>query len=457
MIRLATKEDFNEVKQIIEDGKEYHLKNNINQWFESYPDDKLISEDLNSNQCFVYEENNIIQGVMSLTIGKDENYNNVDGSFLVNNDNYCSIHRLGVKKEYYGKGVAKQLFDYAYLFAFNHHVDALRIDTSDENKVMTNLIVKKGYQRIGKFSLDDGYNGVAYELKLKKGLIITNAFSLSDSMKHSLERYLEEFKKLNVIIDHKTNKELLVYLDYDKLKTNLKYYDFIVYLDKDRHISKMLEKCGFKLFNKGDAIEVCDDKMLTHIALANNGILMPKTISSPLYYAGEDDGKFLTNVINELSFPIIVKEVYGSFGKQVYKIDNFDRLKKIREKLQHIPHIYQEYIETSKGRDIRVILVNKKVVACMERVSKNDFRSNIELGAKGYPLELNTKIKEMAEKIATILDLDYCGLDLLYGKENQYILCEVNSNAMFNEIEKVSKINVCKIYCEYIYKTIYGG
>ena len=88
--------------------------------------------------------------------------------------------------------------------------------------------------------------------------------------------------------------------------------------DKDRHISNLLEKAGYRLFNRASSIEVCDDKMLTHIALANEGIRMPKTIPSPLYYGGDDDGTFIKKMLTILDYPIIVKEVYGSFGKQVY-------------------------------------------------------------------------------------------------------------------------------------------
>ena len=43
-------------------------------------------------------------------------------------------------------------------------------------------------------------------------------------------------------------------------------------LDKDKYISLMLEKAGLRLFNSSLAIELCDDKMLTHIILAKNGI-----------------------------------------------------------------------------------------------------------------------------------------------------------------------------------------
>ena len=110
----------------------------------------------------------------------------------------------------------------------------------------------------------------------------------------------------------------------------------------------------------------------------------------------------------------------------------------------------QKMITTSIGRDIRVIVIGKKVFACMERVSKTDFRSNIELGGEGKPFDLPISFVDVAEKVATLLDLDYCGIDILIGENNEPIVCEVNSNAFFGGIESVTNKNVAKAYAEYI-------
>ena len=68
-------------------------------------------------------------------------------------------------------------------------------------------------------------------------------------------------------------------------------YDYVVFLDKDDHLARLLEKSGARLFNSAESIRLADDKMLTHIALTP--LPQPETISSPLFFAGEDDEKFL--------------------------------------------------------------------------------------------------------------------------------------------------------------------
>ena len=91
----------------------------------------------------------------------------------------------------------------------------------------------------------------------------------------------------------------------------------------------------------------------------------------------------------------------------------------------------------------------------MLRKSNGDFRSNAELGGTGYPYTPDKKFIEVAEKVANVLDLDYMGIDLLFGENGEPIVCEVNSNAFFGVMEKVTGVNVAKAYAEYIYEKVY--
>lgn len=282
-----------------------------------------------------------------------------------------------------------------------------------------------------------------------KGLILTNAFYMTDSLNWHIERFKEEFKKLNIILDSKRNNEVIAYIEGNKIICRLDY-NFIIYFDKDIHICRMLEKKGFKVFNSAYSMESCDDKMKTYIELSGHGIKMPKTINSPLMYKGNDDESFLLKIEKEFLYPIIVKECYGSFGMQVYKADNFEQLSLLREKLKYKPHLYQEFIREKAGQDIRVIVIGGKAVAAMLRKSETDFRSNLELGGKQYSIDANESFIKTAEWAAKILKLDYCGVDILFGKNDEPVLCEVNSNAYFLGIEKETKINIAALYAKHI-------
>ena len=204
-------------------------------------------------------------------------------------------------------------------------------------------------------------------------------------------------------------------------------------------------------------METCDDKMLTHIELSGKGIQMPETVAGLLCYTPDAQIKksTLENIERTLGYPVIVKESYGSLGKGVYKADNREQLLTLCERVKLIPHLFQKFVKSSEGRDIRVIVIGGKCVAAMQRTSNGDFRSNIELGGSGKPYEIDAKLNDICVRTAKILGLDYCGIDILFG-ENGYLVCEVNSNAFFGGIEKVTGENIARTYAEYIYKQIYG-
>lgn len=229
-------------------------------------------------------------------------------------------------------------------------------------------------------------------------------------------------------------------------------YDFVVYLDKDKYLGVMLEQAGLRLFNSARAVELCDDKASTYLALQGKGIRLAKMIPAPLCYNKKATVNefFLQNVESELSFPLVAKTSYGSFGAGVQLVHDMQQLKKVEQNLLHTPHFYQQYVKYSKGRDVRVIVVGGKALGGMERRAQGEeFRSNIELGGVGQAIDLDEAYIRTAERAASALGLDYCGVDLLEGKDGP-VLCEVNSNAFFEGFEQATGIDVAQAYARHI-------
>ena len=292
----------------------------------------------------------------------------------------------------------------------------------------------------------------------KKGLIFVNPYLVPKESIYQAERLKEEFNNLGVDIKIVSDGCFNVAMGGNEVSVLLPDADFAVYLDKDKYLSKILEKSGLRLFNCHDAIRVCDDKAETYIALSKNGVKFPKTIFGALCYnqSLQIKKEWVDKIIKELSFPIIIKESYGSMGKGIYLANDKDELLSAMEKVKTKPHLFQEYVSYKKGVDVRVIVIGGEVVASMERRNENDFRSNVAQGGSGVMVEINEEFINVAKKCAKILNLDYCGVDLLYGKDGEPIVCEVNSNAFIGGIEKTTGKNVAKEYVEYIIKTIYN-
>ena len=226
--------------------------------------------------------------------------------------------------------------------------------------------------------------------------------------------------------------------------------DFILFWDKDIHLARRLESEGIRLFNSADAIEICDNKILTASALSGK-IATPKTIISPKTFegVGYNNLNFVENATRVLGLPLIIKEAYGSFGAQVYLAKTLDEAKNIITSLGHKDFIMQEFISESIGRDVRVNVVGGKVVSAMERYNENDFRSNISNGGSMKKIVLTPEIEAITIKAAEIIGLDFVGVDVLFGNDGP-IVCEVNSNPHFKSSLECTGVDMSEKIMDYI-------
>jgi N-acetylglutamate synthase-like GNAT family acetyltransferase len=169
MIRKARIEDLNDILEVIKDAKELLRKNNSMQWQTSkYPDASIFLEDIRKGYLYVCEEDGKVGGVATLLEEPDENYHEIEGQWL-NDEKYYSIHRLAVKSEYYGRGIAKQLFKYFEEITKKAGIKNIRVDTTSENSVMHHLLNIFNYQVCGKIYLKtiEEYNErIAYQKTL---------------------------------------------------------------------------------------------------------------------------------------------------------------------------------------------------------------------------------------------------------------------------------------------------
>ena len=285
------------------------------------------------------------------------------------------------------------------------------------------------------------------------GIFVTNKYFISNSFIKIKEDFLNSAKKLNINLTPYNNIELIKILSSKSFNKP----DFVLFWDKDVKLAKYLESIGVRVFNSSESIRICDDKSLTYLNLINKDIKMPKTVFSPLIYYHDisKDDEFVSYVLDTFSFPFIFKECFGSFGQQVYMINSEQELRDRISKCGTWPFIIQEFIKESFGNDLRIYLVGDKIIGAMKRENKSgDFRANVELGGEASEYTINDAEANLAHKVKKELKLDFCGVDILFGKDNEPILCEVNSNAYFVSFNKVLKLDVSEYILSYIKNTI---
>lgn len=291
---------------------------------------------------------------------------------------------------------------------------------------------------------------------MKKGIIVRNAYFSAPQVDYQVERIKYELTALGAEVKVVKNGYDFFVNEKGEIASNLDGVDFCVFLDKDKYLGKMINSLGIKTFNPISAIEICDDKMLTVLALAGTGVKMPKTFSSPLCFTSgvKITTADLEPVKAELGLPFVIKLSFSSLGKGVFLANDLDTAVQIINERPFEPKIFQEFIPSSYGRDVRVICIGGKYLCAMQRISDGDFRSNAALGGRAEPFNPPKSFIETAEKVAKALKLDYMGVDLLFGKDGEPILCEVNSNAFFTVMEKTVNVNVAKAYAEHILNSL---
>lgn len=229
----------------------------------------------------------------------------------------------------------------------------------------------------------------------------------------------------------------------------LKKYDVIVtrpslIRDVDLSIAliEQMEMAGIPLFNNYNSILKAKNKIKTVQILDHYGIPIPKTV---VLQRPEDSAQAAKMVGG---FPVIVKNPFGSFGNGVTIIESMRALNSFLIWDKSL-YLLQEYVKYSKGKDIRVFVVNGKVVGSMMRsAKKGEFRSNIELGGIGTAVETTPEENAIAVRAIQALDLNYGGVDVMRSKTGPVVL-EVNSNPGFKALEKATGVNIAGAIIDY--------
>ena len=231
---------------------------------------------------------------------------------------------------------------------------------------------------------------------------------------------------------------------------------FVVFLDKDILLAKFLKNHGIPIFNDPEVIETCDNKANQYIELSKYGLPMPVTIIAPKVYPSFTiaDSGYYEKVLAKLGLPMIIKEGHGSFGMRVYLIETEEEFYVKTDELRGVDYVFQQFVESSRGRDIRVNIVGGEIVAAMYRHSETDFRANIANGGVAQTIELTTAQKELAIKAANAVGAEFAGVDLLFGKNEEPLVCEVNAAAHIRNIYNVTGINVADAMITYILREI---
>ena len=280
---------------------------------------------------------------------------------------------------------------------------------------------------------------------------------LEDS--YETQRLVEEFEKQDIKVRVVNPQDVDIYVDRDDRKSirvsgkSRPLPDFVIprtgsgttYFIKA--IIRHLERLGVILINGSESIDAVKDKLYSQQILGQSNLPVPKTllVKHPI------DVEFVERSLN---YPIIVKTLSGSFGAGVFLVEDRKQLRQLMRMAEITKPSYniiiQEFIEDSYGKDLRVFVLNGKVVGCMMRQSTDDdFRANITRGGEGIPYQITEEIEFLGGESARLLGLDIAGVDLLFSNGG-YKICEVNSSPGFEGMDKFTHTNIAEQIVTYV-------
>ncbi|MCB0650040.1 MAG: 30S ribosomal protein S6--L-glutamate ligase [Saprospiraceae bacterium] len=188
------------------------------------------------------------------------------------------------------------------------------------------------------------------------------------------------------------------------------------------------------------------DKLRSLQILARAGVGLPKTVFTN--YSKEVD--HLVDSVGGV--PIVLKLLEGTQGLGVVLAETQNAATSILEAFNGLNArvIAQEFIKEAGGADIRVFIVDGKIVGAMKRQGKKgEFRSNLHRGGSASIIELTDEEEKAALKAAKAMGLGIAGVDMLQSSHGPLIL-EVNSSPGLEGIETATKTDIAKEIIRYL-------
>lgn len=177
-------------------------------------------------------------------------------------------------------------------------------------------------------------------------------------------------------------------------------------------LSAHLEGMGVPVFNNSKVASICNDKRATHQLVSG---LWPAM--DTVFLRGDEEEP-------PLPYPLVIKAAHSCGGRAVYLVRNREEFARAAAAIKPDAALAQAFTDTP-GRDVRVYVLGRDIIAVLMRRSDTDFRSNIGQGGTAAPYELKSQELDAVNKIISLFDFGLVGIDFILHK----------GELLFNEIE----------------------
>lgn len=211
---------------------------------------------------------------------------------------------------------------------------------------------------------------------------------------------------------------------------------------------QQLHHLGVRVLNTPRALAIAESKFLTARILTKAGFPMPETIVTQRV---EDVLRFLHRYGD-----VVAKPLYGFQGRDVIRVSSGDEERLVGLVDAYRSVMVQPYIP-NPGRDIRGFVVGGRVVAAMYRYAPaGGWKTNIYEGGRTAGAELTPAAKQLCERAAEAIGLDYTGVDLIEGPDGLLVL-EVNGSPGWSGLEEATGKDIARSIIELVLNSLESG
>lgn len=216
-------------------------------------------------------------------------------------------------------------------------------------------------------------------------------------------------------------------------------------------VAHVLEHWGIPVYNSAAVTALCNDKLLTTLALVRANIPTPRTMLA-------FDEAHTIEGIEQLGYPVVLKPITGSWGRLLARINDRDAAEAVIEhqetlgSYQHHVHYAQEYIAKPQ-RDIRAFVVGNRTICAIYRTSEH-WVTNTARGAITSNCPVTPELNDLCVRAAQAVGGGILAIDVLEDVERGFLVNEINATMEFRNSIAPTGVDIPDQMIAYIIQTV---
>jgi RimK family alpha-L-glutamate ligase len=217
--------------------------------------------------------------------------------------------------------------------------------------------------------------------------------------------------------------------------------DLVIIRVMEPFLQRQFETMQIPTFNNHRVTSICNHKAYTYLEMNQLGIPI-----QPTYFVAKDA---MPDIL-PLPFPFVVKTATGHGGKHVFYIHDRLTLQRALQQIDTNDLIIQSTEKIQLGKDVRVFVIGREVIAAVLRENNLDFRANFKLGGTARLFPLTEEMRAMVQTIIDYFDFGLVGIDFLLNEAGEFVFNEIEDVVGSRILSETTTINLLEKYVTWI-------